>query len=383
MNLGPSTRYARDIVNDYRSKELTDPDYQREYVWTQKKANHFIARTISLGHVLGVITTYRLKGGNTSFLQDGRQRITTLMRAIDGPSEYGLCREQVESLRGAQVSQQSMVYETHDDARMDFQHLNDGVGLIPYEKYRGDLESDNAGRSLYQMVRTKVDDLSVGMAGISRSSEHGRKKAGQLHRHSLGLFYKYATRHKDLQLYAKSERSISDQIERRVRGWLDDNRDEWQSKCDGFIRAIESVNALLSEETKSFDAKRWDMTAVRAMYSAYLHIKSIGCPSDVFVELVRWFVASNVNRKTWSARYEIEVDGTPMLFRIDQVSLKWLFKCEAFGGPKIEQLKRSRRIVAQAGYDESHLVPHADGGTETFSEPAILNRSRGRRPVGE
>lgn len=383
MNIGPSTRYARDIVNDYRSKELTDPDYQREYVWTHKKASHFLARTLSLGHVLGVITTYRLKGGSTSFLQDGRQRITTLMRAIDNPSEYGLCREQVESLRFAQVSQQSMEYDTHDHARMDFQHLNDGVGLIPYEKYRGDLEIDDAGRSLYEIVRSKVDDLSVGMAGISRSSEHGRKKAGQLHRHSLGLFFKYATRHKDLQLYAKSERSIGDQIERRVREWLDQNRDEWQSKCDAFIRAIESVNALLSEETKTFDAKRWDMTAVRAMYSAYLHIKNIGCPCDVFVDLVRWYVASNVNRKTWSARYEIDMEGARVMFRLDQVSLQWLAKCEALGGPKVEQHKRSRRIVARAGCDESHIVPHADGGTETFSEPSILNRSRGRRPVGE
>jgi hypothetical protein len=236
---------------------------------------------------------------------------------------------------------------------------------------------------LYKLVRTTVDDLSVGMAGISKSSEHGRKKAGQLNRHSLGLFYKYATRHKDIQLYAKSERNIGDQIERRVRRWLDDNRDDWQSKCDGFIRAIESVNALLSQETKSFDAKRWDMTAVRAMYSAYLHTKSLGCPSDVFVDLVRWFVASNVSRKTWSARYEIDIDGSPASFRLDQVSLQWLLRCESFGGPKVEHHKRAKRIVAPAGYDESHVVPHADGGTETFTEPAILNRSRGRRSIEE
>ena len=250
MNNGPSTRIVKDIVADYRTGELTNPDYQREYVWSLKKATHFLRRTKKLGHVLGVITTYRLSGGTTNFLQDGRQRVTTLMRAIERPVDYGMAKEDVDAIRLAQVSQQSMVYESHDEARLDFQHLNDGVGLIPYEKYRGDLECDEHGRSLYELVRTKVDDLSTGIAGISRSSEHSRKKAGQLHRNSLGLFFQYATRHRDLQLYAKSERNLNDQIERRVRSWLNEHLDGWRAKVDGFIRTLERVNAVLREDQR-------------------------------------------------------------------------------------------------------------------------------------
>jgi hypothetical protein len=383
MSIGPATRYVADIVRAYKSQELINPDYQREYLWSHKKALHFLSRTRTLEHVLGVITTYRLRNGTTNFLQDGRQRVTTLMMAIDRPMEFGLSKDDVDAISRAQVSQQSMIYDSHDDARLDFQHLNDGVGLIPYEKYRGDLECDDAGRSLYQAVRVKVDDLTMGMAGISRSSEHGRKKSGQLHRHSLGLFYKYVTRHKDLQLYAKSERSINDQIERRVRAWLENNMDDWHSKCDGFIRSLENVNAVLRDATKVYEQKRWDMVAVRAMYSAYLHCKSIGCVSDVFADLVQWFVLANVNRKTWSSRYEIDLDGSPTSFRLNQVSLGWLNRVHEFGGPAIECVKRTKRLVAPAGYDESHVVPHADGGTETFTEPAITNRARGRNPVDQ
>ncbi|NDC95032.1 DUF262 domain-containing protein [bacterium] len=381
MNNGPSTRIVKDIVADYRTGELTNPDYQREYVWSLKKATHFLRRTKKLGHVLGVITTYRLSGGTTNFLQDGRQRVTTLMRAIERPVDYGMAKEDVDAIRLAQVSQQSMVYESHDEARLDFQHLNDGVGLIPYEKYRGDLECDEHGRSLYELVRTKVDDLSTGIAGISRSSEHSRKKAGQLHRNSLGLFFQYATRHRDLQLYAKSERNLNDQIERRVRSWLNEHLDGWRAKVDGFIRTLERVNAVLRDKTKDHELRRWDMTAVRAMYAANVYCRNVGCTSDVFDALVAWFVASNANRKAWPARFEVDVSGTPTAMRLDQVSLRWIERVAAAGGPLALPMNRSKRIEAPAGYDESHVVPHADGGTETFVEPSIANRARGRNVI--
>lgn len=381
MSNGPATRYVTDVVRAYQVKELIDPEYQREYLWGHKKALHFLERTRLLGHVLGVITTYRLKDGTTNFLQDGKQRVTTLMMAIERPIDFGLSKDELGVISSAQVSQQSMTYDSHDEARLDFQHLNDGVGLIPYEKYRGDLERDDAGKSLYQFVRSRVDDLSVGMAGISRSSEHGRKKAGQLHRHSLGLFYKYATKHDALPLYAKSERCINDQIERRVRLWLDENANDWRHDGECFIRALENVNAVLRHATRDYEQKRWDMTAVRALYSASLHCKNIGCTSDVFANLVEWYVLANVNRRQWPSRYEIDLDGSPTEFRLDQVSMKWLDRVQSLGGPAIERTKRTKGAVAPAGYDSSHVIPHADGGTETFTEPATINRARGRNPV--
>lgn len=381
MNSGPSTRVVKDIVADFRSKELVEPDYQREYVWGKKQAAHFLARTIQLGHVLGVVTTYRLEGGATNFLQDGLQRVTTLMRAIDRPSEYELTKEDVDRIKTSQVSQQSMIYPSHDVARMDFQHLNSGVGLIPYEKYRGDLESDQEGRMLYELVRTSVGELSVTMAGISRASDPGRKKRGQLYRNSLGLFFQHVTRHTHPVLYAKSERNLDDQIERRVRQWLDKNLNDWRPKADGFVRMLERVNATLTAKTSAIGMKRWDMTAVRAMYAASTYCRNVGCATDVFDSLVDWFVECSRNRKTWSARFEVDVQGEPTAVRMDQVSLCWLERVYETGGPDISFRKRTKRFIARAGYDESHIVPHADGGTETFSEPATSNRARGRKPI--
>lgn len=381
MNSGPSTRFVKDIVADFRSKELVEPDYQREYVWGVKQAAHFLSRTIQLGHVLGVITTYRLEGGATNFLQDGLQRVTTLMRAIDRPSDYGLTKEDVDCIKIAQVSQQSMIYSSHDLARMDFQHLNSGVGLIPYEKYRGDLESDEQGRLLYEMVRTSVGELSVTMAGISRASDPGRKKKGQLYRNSLGLFFQYVTRHTSPVLYAKSERNLDEQIERRVRQWLDDNCEDWRSEFNSFVRMLERVNATLTEKTIAVESKRWDMTAVRAMYAAATYCRNTRVTADVFDALVDWFIQCNRNRKTWSARFEVEIDGEPRIVRMDQVSLLWLQRVSETGGPEISCRKRAKRFVARAGYDESHIIPHADGGVETVSEPATANRARGRNPM--
>lgn len=381
MNTGPSTRFVKDIVADYRSKELVEPDYQRKYVWGSKQAHHFIGRTIALGHVLGVITTYRLSGGVTNFLQDGLQRVTTLMRAIDRPADYGLTEENVDSIKAAQVSHQSMLYVSHDVARVDFQHLNSGVGLIPYEKYRGDLECDEQGKMLYEMLRTKISELSINLAGISRSTEFGRKKNGQLHRNSLGLFFQYVTKHTDTVLYARSEHSLDDQIERRVRQWLDNDATDWRREVDKFVRTIERVNATLADKTGRVENKRWDMTAVRAMYSAATYCHNVGCTTDVFDALVDWFVDCSRNRKTWSARFEVDVNGEPTVVRMDQVSLRWLDGVSVTGGPEISCQKRTKRFIARAGYDESHVIPHADGGTETVSEPATANRARGRAPI--
>jgi hypothetical protein len=381
MSIGPSTRYVKDLVSDYVSGELQDPDYQREYVWSEKQAKHFLSRTLGLGHVLGVITTYRIANGNTSFLQDGKQRLTTLQRAIDRPAEYGLSKDNADRLKNSQVSQQSMIYESHDEARLDFQHLNSGIGLIPFEKYRGDLECDDIGRFLYQRIRQTVHDLSISLAGISRSTAHARKKAGQLHRSSLGLFYQYATGHKEMQLYAKSERSINDQIERRVRAWLDQNIDNWESTAENFIRELERINAVLNHATKPHQLKRWDLTSVRAMYAAKIYCRNMKCPSDVFANLVDWYVQQNVSRKSWSARFEVMVADTPTPVRLDQNSLKWLRKVAEVGGPEVCERKRVKNYNAPAGYDESHVVPHADGGTETFVEPAIPNRARQRQVV--
>jgi hypothetical protein len=381
MSTGPTTRIVKDVVNDYRNKELVDPDYQREYIWDDKKAMHFINRTLAVGHVLGVITTYRLTGGNTNFLQDGRQRVTTLMRAIENPHAYGLSKDQVEHLRSAAVSQQTMEYVSHDEARLDFQHLNDGVGLVTFEKYRGDLERDEKGKWLYSTVREVVRDVSCRMAGKSRSIKDGRKKSGQLNRNSLALFYQYVTGHKEPQIYARSERNLEDQIERRVRAWLDENTEELEAKVEGFIRTLENVNAILEQKTLGLPAKQWDITAVRALYAAYLYCRNAGCHADCFLGIVDWYISQNASRKAWQARFDVDVDGTPNTFRMDQVSLKWLDRVSEFGGPSINPRKRTKQLVARAGYDESHIVPHADGGTDTVSEPAIINRSRGRAPM--
>ena len=76
-------------------------------------------------------------------------------------------------------------------------------------------------------------------------------------------------------------------------------------------------------------------------------------------------------------------DGYPQLVRIDQINLKWLNRIAKVGGPELIKIKREKKIDAPAGYDESHVIPHADGGTTVFVEPSILNRARGRRIATE
>lgn len=376
-------RRVVDIVTAFNNEELRVPSYQREYCWSGSKPKHFLERTITLGHVLGVITVYGLKGVNVEYLQDGLQRITTLSKAIANPDLYELCEDDVISLKKASVSYQSVTYDSHDVARQDFQYLNDGIGLVPYEKYRGDLERDNDGKKLYEDVREKTRNLVLKVSGESQASKRGRKLSGQLHRNALGLFYQCVSGHTENQIYAISERCLGNQIERRVRSWLDENILTWQQSVTDYIRALERVNALLETATKSYPAKRWDSAVIRGFYAAYFYNRNTNSTIDKFRDLIEWYVRQNESRKKWNSRFDVFYEDKQNPFRIDQVNLKWLSRVQKLGGPALEPFRRVKKILVPAGYNESHLMPHADGGEITFPEPAMLNLARGREPVSE
>lgn len=383
MQAVSENRRVEEVVRAFKEKTLQVPEYQRSYCWTEAKAKNFLERTKQLGQVLGVITAYKLVGSHVEFLQDGLQRITTLGRVLDNPGKYDVTKEDAHLLANARICYQSMQYEDHDVARMDFQHLNDGMGLVPYEKYRGDLEKDTPGKDLYEFIRAHVMSVAFRISGESATAKPNRKLAGQLHRCSLGLFFQYVTKHRETQLYAKSERNISTQIERRVRSWLEGNRCEWENEANNFIRALERINAQLETATANHNSKRWDTAAIRGFYSAYFYISNIGCSTEKFIQLIDWYVLNNLKRSRWPSRFEVEVNGIPQSFRIDQSNLKWLSKLELLGGPEISELKRKKTIHAPAGYHESHVIPHADGGKIVVVEPAISNLQRGRAPMTE
>ena len=378
---GAETRRVVDIVRSFDDRDLIIPDYQRAYCWDLKKATHFLQRTKEIGHVLGVITTYRLEGKQTEYLQDGYQRITTLSNAIGKKLKDNLSNEDLQLIKQAQVSHQSMVYKTHDEARQDFQHLNDGVGLTSYEKYRGDLECDNEGRELYATVRDATFELSRRISGESVTIKQQRKLSGQRHRQSLGLFYQYATKHTEKQIYAKSEKNLQSQIERRTREWLNNNMTSWKATVDSYARSLERVNAMMIEAVRDQTLKKWDVAAVRSFYATYFYCQNIGCPMDRFASLIEWYVGQHDFRCNWASRWDIDYEGEKRRFRMDQTNLKWLENAAKLGAPEISRPKREKKIDAPAGYHESHVIPHADGGIEVFTEPSILNQSRGRREV--
>ena len=236
---------------------------------------------------------------------------------------------------------------------------------------------------MYESIREKTHNLVMKVSGESQASKRGRKISGQLHRNALGLFYQYATSHTENQIYAISERCLSMQIERRVRAWLDENMQTWEKNLADYIRALERVNAMLETASRPYPAKRWDSAVIRGFYAAYSYNRNTGGTVDKFRELIEWYIGQNESRKKWNSRFDVFYEGKQNPFRIDQVNLKWLSRVQKLGGPALEPFKRVKKILAPAGYHESHVIPHADGGEDVVVEPAISNLQRGREPMTE
>jgi hypothetical protein len=384
VSKGSTTRLVGDLVNQYASLELADPSYQRDYCWDLKRAKAFLDRTIELGHVLGIVTVYRILEGTTWFIQDGKQRLTTLRKATENRAQYGLSEDDLSRLKSCQVSQQAMEYKSHDEARRDFQLLNQGVQLIPYEKYRGDLEIDKNGQELYEYIRNSVETLSLVATGKSCTQTNNRKRQGQLHRNALALFFQFASGHEELSLYSKSEKKPDVQIERRTRAWLEKNLSQAKKQQELFVKNIEAVNAVLSycaNRSAPNTHKQFEDNAVRAFYALRTYMRNIGAPASKFEDFVQWYCNHCKKLKNWPSRFVVSEAGDEI--RFDNTNLLWVEKCVQYGAPSVSKIERTKRLVTRAGYEESHLVPHSVAGDEfpVIGEPSLVNRSRGARAV--
>jgi hypothetical protein len=70
------------IVSNIQEGKLKKPDWQREYVWTNKHRANFIA-TFLKGTYINLLHIYTGEDRNMSFILDGLQRLTTLTMLVN------------------------------------------------------------------------------------------------------------------------------------------------------------------------------------------------------------------------------------------------------------------------------------------------------------
>lgn len=394
---------VREVVEDYERGTLAEPHYQREFVWDILRQKALVAKILRNRFVPAAVTIYTIDEHPTTFLEDGKQRITTLSLARKNPADFDLTPSDVDALMESELSVHKYVWGSHDEAMHDFQALNSqGTGLIPYELYRGEIEKTDNGKYLYPAVRQAVAEISSRISGIPVSKSKvvdmtntkNRKRAGQLARGALGLFYMWLTGKtagkKETQIFNAAIRPNITPIE--VKTFLaikDMTRKELEQKVRNFCDYLEKLSATVQEivykrgmvQTK----KKWDEQAVRAIFAAGIHVKN---RKDLHLEdfeaAVTWYLDKCENKSKWCSRfYSADSAGIEKLVRMSQLNLSWLQTAADHGGPNLIAKRRPEvaGVEPKAGFHKSHKSPIGTGDGSTVPENALSNMSRGRQPM--
>jgi hypothetical protein len=129
-----------DLTTDLSTESLAIPEHQREYCWTNLKAQKFI------GSILEGLPTpsilLREERGSAPMLEDGRQRLTTMLRFFndeilteDGKKFSDLSETQKVQTRSYKISIVKYYNATTEQAIEIFDRFQNGVPLTVGERY--------------------------------------------------------------------------------------------------------------------------------------------------------------------------------------------------------------------------------------------------------
>lgn len=396
---------VREHVEDYTRGILAEPDYQREFVWDIDRQKALIAKVLRNRFVPAAITTYTIGEHKTVFLEDGKQRLTTLSRARQHPADFGLTADDVDALMESAVSVHRYVWDNHDEAMRDFQALNSqGTGLTPYELYRGEIEKTDNGKYLYPAVRQAVAEISARVSGIPVSKSKAmdmtntknRKRAGQLSRGALGLFYMWLTgktggKTETQILNSKISPNVTPIEVKTFEAIKDMSRKELENKVKHFCDYLEKLAALIQEIVYRRGPvqakKKWDEQTVRAIFVAGVHVKNRkDLHLEDFIAAVEWYLDRCQNKDKWCSRFSsADESGVESSVRMSQGNLSWLQIAAKHAGPNLIKKRNAevKGVEPKSGFHRSHKKPVGIGDGETIPESGLINMSRGRQPLTE
>ncbi|NDG05184.1 MAG: DUF262 domain-containing protein, partial [Alphaproteobacteria bacterium] len=359
--------YVRNLLREIEEHQLIHPFFQREFVWSEKKQREFIQYTLSILQLEAPIHTYCVAGSMTLFLKDGRQRLTTLKRAIENPKTFGLTQREVEILKQINVHIMHRQHATHDEAMLSFQNLNKGTGLLPYDLWRGELTATDVGKRLYDRVCTAVVHVTARLAGVDvlktadMSTElgtDGRKRNGQLNRGALALFYMWAAKkptvteiltHDTITKKKQPEVLVAQLI--KANNWT--NADV-EREVHRFYTYLENAAALVERlviaRNASFNNthKIWEIQSVRAIFNAavFIHLRD-DVPASALEACVTWYLDHADGYSKWDSRFDIPAavgSNDKEECRMSQHNLYWIREPIAPFGVHIPRRKKKPKV---------------------------------------
>lgn len=396
-----SPRSFREVLADRRDGRLQIPEHQRAPdAWDDAKRKEYIARLRDSArgcHPPGSFATYQIVTNDNSpsatYLNDGYQRLTTLMSLQAEPSRFDMDDDGVRNLLEQLTSVQHRHYASHDEAMRDFQLINFGTRLTPYELCLGTLKYmkgyEDHWRRLFEEIEEAVHKSDVRLQTTikrqRRSEEH------KLRRHTFALFYRFITGEKrnchypdvpagEIQRYIDKESTVEWRLRRVLltQSYEDAKRNVKQfqgfinhetAELEDCVRRILAPGAALAPVTH-----RWLLDL--AIWRRHNQI-----PRPLYAAFVEKLLQGTRGKGQWVRDSE---DGKATTLNLCHLGLLPKL-AERAGMPEFCEPRRRRKAPASPmlpGYDNSHyesFATHGDG--PSIPEPAPTNRSRGPRPM--
>lgn len=371
---------------------------RKKQVWIDRLSGQLYDMDLNIRPApVGVIVTYQLKTGSPIFLNDGHQRLSASREYLKNPTKFGAGHAPEvarQILFACKMPWQHRHYDRHDDALVDFQLLNLGTHLTPFEFYKGiltymegyDFWAEAMLNELHKIIADNAQKI-VDKTNIRPETDHKYK------RHNYALFYRYLTKETSTVNYKVGQKNITNYDEvsqKKSIEWLLRQKFENLGK-DEIIRHLNIFRGLIERETLLF-CNIW--------YNSLKHPQDSGITFTCYRWLLDcsiWKRNNNQMNDVWenfvfqllhhnNGDSQVPDPNNPRVKNgLDLGTLGRLKPvCSAIGSAFYTGKRRKRTknspIRSKAGADQSHKTIDSD---ETFPEVAGRNRSRGRKNVKE
>jgi len=375
------------LIKELKAKNISIPPFQRDYVWDNKKGRSWIA-TIEKQSSIGVFVLYQLADGGPLWLADGYQRIKTTSLYLENPEKFGrpYGPEQAEQFVWEfTVTVQKRIYKDHSEALWAFQSLNSGTSLTPFEYFQGILSIHEVGRVVYERCISSVESQQ----DILCRRKMERQRAHTFSRDCLALFFQYTSGYTGLNYWdvgtknidLARENNLETLVINHIRQWT---LEEANKELDNFAEYIANLRAIIHRVVLDNGGK--DMHPIIFRYLLHLGIwrKNTNRPVDKYIEFTNKILGLFSNKPAYSGVVIIlREDKDPWQFNTRLNDIHDLGKiCDYLGSDFYTSNKRTKNISAMPAHHESHVLPFSKyGNGNTFSEPALMNISRGVKEI--
>jgi hypothetical protein len=400
---GDTIRSFREVLADYRDGHLQIPPHQRDPgAWEHDKRQEYIARLLQSAqgcHPPGSFATYQIVNGDGQpspiYLNDGFQRLTALAELQENPARYSMAHDGVDALVRQNVSVQHRHYQSHEDAMRDFQLINNGTRLTPYELCRGILKYIPGYSSYWAVFLENAEqamrDSEARLRAQTKRTKQEREHEHKRRRHTLALLHRFLTKEQRYMPYldvpAKDVQNFINKgevVEMRLRDVLVQmSREDADGAIKLFRKFLQDETSVLENRIQDILGRGTGLSPVTHRWLLDLAVwrRNTSTPRDEYCRFVDKLLEATRGQAQWQ---HDSADGKRETVTLSLSHLGKLPKLAEFADMP-EFCQRQRRKTAHGllpGYDNSHLDPFVTNGDgPTFAEPAPINRSRGAKPV--